>query len=350
MRAAEPCAPMAANQPGLAASVVICTYTLARWAELQRAVGSVLAQRRPPVEVIVVVDHNTELLARARRQWPVDADRVGPPVRVVGSVGTAGLSAARNTGVDAAVAEIVAFLDDDAEAEAGWAELLVAAYADPATLACGGAAIPVLIDARPPWWPSEFDWVVGCSHLGLPTSRSEIRNVIGASMSLRRAALIELGGFAEGVGRVGSLPFGCEETDLCIRLSQRWPSGRIVYQPAARVHHAVSAERMSWGYFRARCFAEGRSKAIVAGRVGRARALSSERHYTLRVLPRGIARGLFGACRGEQGAGLRAGAIGAGLAITTAGYIRGRLGWPSVAAPRPPAPTQHRAGWPHQPS
>ena len=211
------------------------------------------------------------------------------------------------------------------------------------------SATPLLAGARPRWWPLEFDWVVGCSYIGLPVRQADVRNVIGANMSVRRTAMTELGGFAEDMGRVGSLPLGCEETDLCIRLRQRWPSARIVFEPAARVLHLVPAQRLTWRYFRARCFAEGLSKAQVAARVGSERALASERIYTLRVLPRGVARGLGDACRGDLAALGRAAAIIAGLATTSAGYARGRLmtapsaradraqpaldpGWPEAAA------------------
>jgi len=315
-----------------AASVIICAYTLDRWPDLQRAVGSVLAQEPPAEEVVVVVDHNTELLRRATERWPPGdlAGREGAPgpVRVVANQGGRGLSGARNTGVDIASSEIVAFLDDDAEAGDGWLGLLLAAYDDPDVAACGGAAIAALAGLRPPWWPVEFDWVVGCSYLGLPTTTSSVRNLIGANMSVRRAMVLELGGFPEGIGRVGARPVGCEETDLFIRLAQRWPEARIVYEPTARVRHTVPQNRLSWHYFRTRCFAEGLSKASVAARVGPDRALASERSYVRRVLPAGVARGLKGAWRGERGAGLRAVAIAAGLSMTTAGYIRGHLAGP----------------------
>ncbi len=301
-------------------SVVICAYDEARWASIVEAVGSVLAQEAPVREVVLVIDHNRALHDRAVVTWPDHA-----VVRVVPSRGTKGLSGARNTGVTVACSEIVAFLDDDAAAEPSWIERLVAPYADPSVVACGGGVVPALVGARPPWWPLEFDWVVGCSYVGLPTIRADVRNVIGANMSARRDAVLAVGGFPEGIGRIGARPEGCEETDLYIRLAHHRQGARIRYEPSARVHHTVPEARLSWGYFRARCFAEGLSKAKVAARVGRERALASERAYTLKVLPKGMGTGILGACRREKGAGLRALAIGAGLAITTSGYLGGRL-------------------------
>lgn len=306
-------------------SVVICAYTLGRWAELQRAVASVLDQVTPAEEIVVVVDHNAELLARCRSRWVVGADGQGPRVVIETNKHRRGLSGARNTGVRAARFDIVAFLDDDAEADPHWIRYLLASYAEPRVLACGGRAVPVLAGNRPNWWPVEFDWVVGCSYLGLPTETCAVRNLIGANMSARRFAVLELGGFAEGIGRVGARPTGCEETDFFIRLGQRWPDGLVIYEPLAEVRHNVPRDRLSWRYFTKRCYAEGQSKAKVALRVGSDHALACERHYARRVLPRGVVADLNRAVRGEAGAARQAMAMAAGLLITAAGYIEGRV-------------------------
>ncbi len=45
----------------MSASVVICAYTVDRWAVTQRSVASALGQDPPPDEVVLVVDHNLEL-------------------------------------------------------------------------------------------------------------------------------------------------------------------------------------------------------------------------------------------------------------------------------------------------
>jgi hypothetical protein len=205
-------------------------------------------------------------------------------------------------------------------------ERLLEPYGDPLVLAVGGEVVPLLGAPRPGWWPLEFDWVIGCSYLGLPTTRADVRNVIGANMSARRAAVVEAGGFPEGIGRVGDRPVGCEETDLYIRLARGVPGAHVVYEPAARVHHRVPPSRLTWRYFRSRCLAEGLSKALVASRLGPGDALASERAHALRVLPSGIVRGL------RHGAPRRALAIASGLALTTAGYVHGRLTVPSGPA------------------
>jgi GT2 family glycosyltransferase len=303
-------------------SVVICAYTDRRWEDIVGAVASVRAQTRPPARTILVVDHNPPLLERARAALP--------DVRVVPNTGRRGLSGARNSGVAHAIGEVVAFLDDDARAEPDWLERLAAGYANPSVVGVGGAATPVWPGRRPRWLPPEFDWVVGCSFTGMPETPAPVRNLIGANMSFRREVFGNVGGFTDGIGRVGSRPLGCEETELGIRLRQWRPGARLVYDPAAVVRHRVTADRTAWRYYCSRCFAEGISKAMVSRLVGARDALETERRYVRSVLPRAILRGLDPQ-RGDRTGGITTvGAILAGLSLAAAGYLRGRL------APRSP--------------
>jgi hypothetical protein len=144
-------------------------------------------------------------------------------------------------------------------------------------------------------------------------------------MCIRRDVFVAVGGFRSGIGRVGTRPVGCEETELCIRARQHWPQRTFLFQPQAQVSHRVPGQRANWQYFRARCYAEGISKAFVARFVGAKDSLSAESSYTLQTLPKGVLRNLKAAIFHRDAAGLaRAGAIIAGLLITTSGYIVAR--------------------------
>jgi GT2 family glycosyltransferase len=304
-------------------SVVICAFTEQRWGDLTSAVAAVREQTLQPHEVVVVIDHNDVLLDRARSVW-------GQDVAVVANREARGLSGARNTGVARATGDLIAFLDDDATPHRDWLERLTAPFADPCVVAVGGAAIPRWDDARPRWWPPEFDWVVGCTYRGMPTSRSDVRNVHGATMAFRADVFAGGESFSAVVGRVGTAPTGCEETELCIRVRQRRPGARIVFEPGAVVHHRVTVERARFGYFARRTFAEGRSKARVAHLVGADDALSTERSYVARTLSAGLLEGIATTVRRGDPAGvLRASAIGAGLVLTATGYGLGRAGGPA---------------------
>jgi O-antigen biosynthesis protein len=299
-------------------TVVICAYTERRWAQLLTAIDSVLHQELRPDQVVLVIDHNQVLLQRVRAAYP--------QLTVVANSGPRGLSGARNTGVSQARGDVVAFLDDDAAAEPDWLTRMLVHYDDPRVLAVGGSAVPATQEARPRWFPPEFDWVVGCSFVGQPSEATPVRNLIGCNMSFRRGVLHQVGRFDSALGRVGGVPLGCEETELCIRLQQHHPDGFVLYEPAARVRHHVSRDRWTWAYFRNRCFSEGRSKAVVARLVGPDVGLSAERDYSRRVLPRGIRQGLLDVCVGRDLGGLtRAAAIVVGLVLTATGYLSYRM-------------------------
>jgi glycosyltransferase involved in cell wall biosynthesis len=301
-------------------SVIICAYTHRRWALLKRSVESVLAQSSPAHEVIVVADHDDRVLELAQAAFP--------QLGVVASTERPGLTGARNTGVRHSAGDVVAFLDDDAWADPSWLSRLAGAFANPLVIGVGGAVEPEWPDAPPEWLPREFYWVVGCSYRGLPRASAPIRNPIGANMALRREAIERVGGFADGIGRVGAVPLGCEETELAIRARQQDPSAIVLYLPDARVSHSVPTERTTWSYYRERCWSEGLSKAVLTRELGISDGLASERSYATRTLGQGILRGLRDCVHGDPAGLLRAGAIVAGLAITTAGYVRGSLGAP----------------------
>ena len=294
-------------------SVVICCYTSERWGYLVDAVRSIQHQSRPALEIIVVVDHNPELLAQVKSELP--------EVIAVPNTSTNGLSGARNTGIATSKGEKIIFLDDDAAAAADWLALLSDWCDEPNVMGTGGQVLPRWQVECPRWFPDEFNWVVGCSYRGMPETAAPIRNLMGGAMCIRRELFDAVGGFREDVGRVGTIPLGCEETELCIRARQHWPDTIFIYEPLAVTHHQVTASRARWSYFRNRCFAEGFSKALISQFVGSGDALSSERTYTLRTLPQGVINGLRDALLRRDWSGLgRAAAIVGGLFITTVGY------------------------------
>ncbi|MHB8760997.1 MAG: glycosyltransferase [Coriobacteriia bacterium] len=316
-------------------SVVICAYTPDRWHQLMAAVRSVHAQTCRPEQIIVVIDHHPWLFEMARTRLARE-DRVHSTV--IESTGPHGLSGARNTGLEAARGDVIAFLDDDAVADPTWLEHLLAAYEDADVVAVGGRIVPAWESRRPDWFPAEFYWVIGCTYRGMPEQRSPVRNVIGANMSFRTAALRAAGGFCSELGRTASRPLGDEETEACIAVSLRSPGSVVLYEPAAMVVHAVPDSRLTFEYFVKRCHGEGLSKARLASRVGTRHGLSAERRHMLRTLPAGVARSLGTVLRGDISGLLQAGAIVGGLGATVGGYVQGRLMRPPTAPRTAPQP------------
>ena len=295
-------------------SVIICAYTTRRWNDLQDSVESALRQPEA-TEVVLVIDHEPTLFAMAKDRWPT--------MLVVENAGSQGLSGARNTGITEASSELVAFLDDDATADADWLTWMLDSFADEHVHGVGGHAEPVWPDAAgPALYPDELLWIVGCSYRGLPTQQADVRNIMGCSMVFRKSSIIAAGGFSSTIGRIGSVPLGCEETELCIRIRQADPLARIVYEPLSMVSHRVSADRGTWKYLLRRGFYEGVSKALLSRSLGRGDSLSSESAYLTGVLPKAVLRELV---HPVAGGWRRAAAIVATVAMTATGYIVGTV-------------------------
>jgi GT2 family glycosyltransferase len=298
---------------GCDVSVVICAFSNERFAHLVAAVRSLQNQTVRPGEIVVAVDHNSELLERVRRELP--------EVIAVESTRQRGAGGARNAGVAASTGKMLAFIDDDAQAAPDWLERLLPAFACPNVLGCGGSIEPVWPAGRPDWFPAEFDWVIGCTYRGLPNRPRAVRNVISANMAVRRDVFDEVGGFRIDFGKQGSRSEP-EDTEFCIRASKHWPERIWMYVPEAVVRHTVSLERTRWRYFITRCVNEGRGKARMRSLSTVPLRLDSERSYVKGTLPAGILQGLVRGTMGDRRGFLCAAAIIGGLAITTTAYAR----------------------------
>lgn len=312
---------------GPTVSVVIAAYSSERWDETRAAVASVGRQTVPVLDTVIVIDHNADLLARARREftgnrWAVGA-LAGATVTVIANASDRGASGARNTGVAASHGDVVAFLDDDAVASPGWLAALLRHFADPGVVGAGGGVIPLWAGCCPRWFPPEFYWAVGASYRGMPLAPAAVRNVWSGNMAIRRPVFDAIGGFREGFGKVGNRPCP-EDTDLCLRAAAG--GGQGMYDPAGLCGHRVPLQRATVRYFLSRSLNEGRGKALLAGLEGDAASTSAERRYTWRVLPAGIAQGLLDSVRGDLAGAARSLAIAAGLALAVMGFVSGRAG------------------------
>jgi glycosyltransferase involved in cell wall biosynthesis len=239
-----------------------------------------------------------------------------------------GASGSRNTGVAVCHGEIVAFLDDDARAEANWLEALLPHFLSDNVVGVGGRVDPLWATSRPRWFPPEFDWALGASYPGMPDRARPIRNVWSNNMAIRRSSFNAISGFRDDFGKVGqrSRP---EDTDLCLRSAA---AGHLtwMYEPDGVAGHWVPAQRTTLGYFVRRCFNEGLGKAALASLNGASQSTSAERDYARRVLPRAIGRGLRDAAAGDVAGGLRSAAIAFGFCVAVIGFVAGRareLAW-----------------------
>ncbi|MFO1060876.1 MAG: glycosyltransferase family A protein [Dongiaceae bacterium] len=131
-----------AERAAAAVDVVIPVRNAAR--HLPAAIRSVLAQAPPPAQVIVVDDASTDASAAA-------AAAFGPAVRLLRRAERGGVSAARNDGIAAASAPLIAFLDaDDLWTEDSLQARRAALDAAPRLDAAFGLVRQFLCDSLPP--------------------------------------------------------------------------------------------------------------------------------------------------------------------------------------------------------
>ncbi len=211
---------MAQSDP-IKASIVVPTR--ARPAYLEVALTSIAPQAAAAgAEVLVIDDESPSPERRAQ------VERLG--ARYEPHVRPSGLNVARNTGVERSHGDLVVFVDDDVEAEAGWlGALLDAACKHPDVDVFAGAIKPRLEGSGAPR---------GCGREGPPITAldfgpndTDIEYAWGANMAIRRSALRRVGPFDV------LLQDGGDEQEWQERLRASEPGANVLYVAGAVVVH-----------------------------------------------------------------------------------------------------------------
>jgi GT2 family glycosyltransferase len=206
-------------------------------ADLLRACLASVRRHAPAAEIVVVDDAS------------LDGSATGvvnsfPNIRTIRLPTRSGFCVAANTGLRATTQPIVELLNDDTEVTPGWAESALARFDNPQVAAVaplvlrwpGEVAGQAVIDSAGDWYfPGGF---AGKRGRGQPLTPRYLRScrVFGASASsafYRREVVLRLGAFPESFGAY------FEDVDLSFRIRQAGYG--IVYEPASRVLHHVSA-------------------------------------------------------------------------------------------------------------
>lgn len=219
-------------------TVVVCSYNGAR--TIRDTMEGLKRLEYPNFEVIVVNDGSTDATPEIAAQYD--------GVRLI-STENRGLSAARNTGWQAATGEIVAYIDDDAYPDPHWLHYIARRFMTGDWVGVGGPNIAPPIDG--PIADCVANAPGGPVHVLI--SDIEAEHIPGCNMAFRRDALAAVGGFDARYRVAG------DDVDLCWRLQQR--GGRIGFHAAAMDwHHRRNSLKMYWrqqkGYGKAEALLE----------------------------------------------------------------------------------------------
>lgn len=309
-------APTVREPSGTSISVIVCSCTLERWELLRQSLRSLVTQELMPVEVILCVDHNESMFQQCGDELAPLFANAPWTFRIIQNKYETRLGGARTTAVEVATGDIVAFLDDDARAAPSWLRQLAEVYQDSNVVAVGGAPLADYEVPRPRWIPFECNWVFGCAYRGLPEHRSPVGHLIGANMSIRRAALVSFGGFHSD---------NHDDMDLSQRTRRAFGRDAVVFEPAAIVHHFVPERRLSWSYFWRRCFFVNKGKVRALRDMGGAGDLRAEFHFVRRSLSRSLAAEAREFRRGDRYAPVRYAMLMTAIVLGAAGAVAGRL-------------------------
>jgi glycosyltransferase involved in cell wall biosynthesis len=304
-----------------AVEMSVVVGTLNRSALLERAIRSLLGQRCAPGTLeIIVVDNGSTDGTQALVQAVAATD---PRLRYIREP-RLGLSFARNCGIQHATGSVIAFLDDDSEAEPDWAERLMGIFrAEPRVGAAGGRTLVRWPNAQPDWVTGPLEGYYGKCDYG--DQRRQLRfpeYPFGSNMAIRRGLLVQLSGFRTDLGARGNNLMAGEETDLFDRLDAQAVS--VIYEPSAIVHHWAAPDRITRWWSLRRAFKHGLSTAVMAfvkGDRGRRRWTASLLR-ALRLATVGAISTLFACASAADSATIMS--RGANAAYWT-GFARGAL-------------------------
>jgi len=225
-------------------SVVLATYN--RAASLQTTLETFSRLLCPPdlTWELLVVDNNSN--DGTREAVLKFAKTATFPVRYIFE-GQQGRSTALNSGIAAALGEIIAFTDDDVLLHPDWLSNLTRTFDRFDCVAVGGRIVPLWNHPKPDWLHMDGQQAVVNFDLG--EEFQEIRfPPMGANSAFRKQVFAKYGLFRLDLGVSGSEhTVTCDDTEFGYRLIRG--GERMLYCPDAIVYHPVDPKRTTKKYF-----------------------------------------------------------------------------------------------------
>jgi glycosyltransferase involved in cell wall biosynthesis len=219
--------------PKMKLTVYIPCYNAAEY--LEKSIGSLLGQTRPPDEILIIDDGSTDKSVEIASSFPV---------KVVRHERNEGLAAARNTAFRNASHELVGAIDADVYPNKDWLEQLLRPFSDPQVVGTGGRLIEAFRETPADAWRA----LQLCQDLGeqrIVIDGDSHKCLGGFGTILKKNIVQEIGGYNE------SYRTNFEDVDLCGRLVRA--GHRLVFEPRAIAYHqrqdtVHSVIRTAWNW------------------------------------------------------------------------------------------------------
>jgi len=234
-------------------SIIVCTYN--RSSLLQECLKSLQEQslHTDKFEILVIDNNSTDNTKGVVGVF----QKKSPNIRYLFE-SEQGLSSSRNRGFHESKGEIIAYIDDDAQASEDWAKLLVQSFEKlkltPAIV--GGPIFPYYEKPPPKWFNHKIeirDWGEKKRFL---TRKEKKFGFSGSNMAFQKRILEKYGGFDINFGMKGEKMGFAEEGGLFYVMSEDdlvfW------YDPKLIVHHWTPAEKLTLKYQLKRAYVSGK--------------------------------------------------------------------------------------------
>ncbi|MEW6507627.1 MAG: glycosyltransferase [Bacteroidota bacterium] len=218
-------------------SVIICTYNRDKF--LPGALNALTKQSldKNEFEILIINNNSTDNTEIISKKFIEDNKDLNVKYFVETQKG---LSSARNRGIKESSADLIAFIDDDAEVSADYLKTAAEFFdKNPDIDSIGGKITPVYESGKEPEWLSKYMWgLVTKADYGdrickYPASKSPY----GCSMAFRKKALLDVGMFNT------NLLFRSEDKYIFYQL--RKFGKKFLYHPGFSVLHHIDTGRIT---------------------------------------------------------------------------------------------------------
>jgi glycosyltransferase involved in cell wall biosynthesis len=218
-------------------SAIICTYNGEKF--LSKTLDSLKQQSldKNDYEIVVVDNNSTDATASITKSFMTDYPELNMQYALQVK---AGLSYARNKGIEVAKGAVIVFIDDDAQANTDFLAAHLQVYTTyPNAAGSGGKVIADYYNGETPEWISTYiDGLISVIDLGDVVKQFQGKYPIGCNMGFKRSVVQEMGGFNT------EITYRSDEKFVFLQLQKN--KYDIYYTPNAIAYHHIPAQRLTY--------------------------------------------------------------------------------------------------------